>query len=112
MPDNGNQADLPFRQVAQHLPVPCWISDAVGRILWVNDAWRAYTGKGPDALAGEGLASLHDPAVLPEVRRRWAQAMAAGAPDEMVFPLRGQDGGFRPFHTRVVPLKDARGAIT
>lgn len=102
-------ADLPFRQLAQHLPTPCWISDADGQIIWVNDAWLAYTGKDPAALEREGLAVLHDPEVLPSVRKKWAATKAAGEPDEMVFPLRGRDGRFRPFLTRVVPLKNAAG---
>ena len=105
-------SDLPFQQVAQHLPTPCWISDAEGTITWVNDAWLAYTGMAPEALARDGVASLHDPAILPEVRRRWADMKAAGQPDEMVFPLRGRDGVLRPFLTRVVPLRDGEGRIT
>jgi PAS domain S-box-containing protein len=111
MDSDVEAADLPFRQVAQHLPILCWISDAEGVITWANDAWLAYTGKDPKALLGDGLASLHDPAVLPEVRRRWAIARAAGRPDEMVFPLRGRDGLLRPFLTRVVPLPDPEGRI-
>lgn len=103
--------DLPFRQAAQHLPTPCWISDAEGQIVWVNDAWLAYTGKDPPTLAREGLAVLHDPQVLPKVRETWAKTKAAGEPGEMVFPLKGRDGSFRPFHTRVVPLPDAEGRI-
>jgi PAS domain S-box-containing protein len=105
-------ADLPFRQLAQHLPVLCWISDAAGAIIWVNDAWLAYCGKDPEALSREGLAQLHDPAVWPEVRRRWAEARTAEQPADMVFPLKDRDGGFRPFHTRVVPLRDAEGRVT
>ena len=91
------RGDLPFRQVAQHLPTPCWVSDATGRIIWVNDAWLAYIGKDPEALDREGLAVIHDPLVLPEVRRRWDAARAAEQPDEMVFPLKGRDGTLRPF---------------
>lgn len=104
-------ADLPFRQVAQHLPILCWISDSVGNIIWVNDAWLVYTGKDPVTLAEEGLAPLHDPAIYPDVRRRWAEALADGQPVDIVFPLRGRDGAFRPFHTRVVPLKDTEGRV-
>ena len=107
-----DDSDLPFRQLAQHLPLPCWLSDAEGQIIWVNDAWLAYTGMGPEALAGGGLVSLHDPAVLPDVRRRWASARAAGEPEEIVFPLRGQDGVLRSFLTRVVPLRDETGRVT
>jgi PAS domain S-box-containing protein len=105
-------ADLPFRQVAQHLPVLCWISDARGNIIWVNDAWLTYTGKDVAAIAKEGLEPLHDPAVYPEVRRRWAEARATERQVDMAFPLKGQDGVLRPFHTRVVPLRDTDGRVT
>jgi PAS domain S-box-containing protein len=108
----AGQEDLPFRQVTQHLPSPCWIADAEGNIVWVNDAWLDYTGKTPEVLAREGLRGLHDPAMFGEVARRWTKVKAAGEPDEMVFPLKGRDGRFRPFLTRVVPLRDAGGRIT
>jgi PAS domain S-box-containing protein len=104
-------ADLPFRQVAQHLPTPCWISDADGLIIWVNDAWLAYTGKDATLLAEEGLAVIHDPAILPLVRKKWTETKQAGEPSEMVFPLRGRAGEFRPFLTRVVPVRDTSGKV-
>ena len=103
--------ELPFRQVAENLPTPCWISDAEGSITWVNKAWLAYTGKNPEALARDGLAGLHDPAIYPEVQRRWAATRAAERADEMDFPLRGRDGVLRPFRTHVVPLRDADGRV-
>jgi len=103
--------DLPFRQLAQHLPTPCWISDADGAIIWVNDAWLAYTGKNPETLGREGLSVLHDPSVFPAVQRKWAETKSAGEAAEMVFPLRGRDGELRPFLTRVVPVRDAAGNI-
>ena len=105
-------AELPFREVAEDLPTPCWISDAEGRIIWVNKAWLAYTGKDSETLAREGLAGLHDPAIYPEVQRRWVATRSAERVDEMDFPLRGRDGVLRPFHTRVVPLRDAEGRVT
>jgi PAS domain S-box-containing protein len=103
--------NLPFRQVAQQLATPCWISDAAGRIVWVNDAWIAYTGADVDKIRAEGLKALHDPGVYGEVVAKWEKVKAKGAADEMVFPLRGRDGILRPFHTRVVPLQDRNGAI-
>jgi PAS domain S-box-containing protein len=104
--------DLPFRQVAEHLATPCWISDAQGNLVWGNGAWLAYTGMTIDGIAGRGLDELHDPAAPPEVRRRWALARKAGEPAEMVLPLRGRDGGFREVLTRVVPIRRADGTIT
>ncbi|MDP3495291.1 MAG: PAS domain-containing protein [Hyphomonadaceae bacterium] len=63
-------SELPFRQLAQHLPLLCWIADESGQILWVNEAWLAYTGIGLEALADD-KSSLDDLAWLAEVRLRW-----------------------------------------
>ena len=90
---------------------PCWISDAEGEIVWVNDAWVSYTGLTVDAIRQVGLAGLHDPAILPHVRSIWAETKARGTPREMVFPLKGRDGGFRQFHARVVPIIDDQRRI-
>jgi PAS domain S-box-containing protein len=103
--------NLPFREVAQQLATPCWISDAEGRIVWVNDAWIAYTGVDVEKIKTEGLRALHDPAVYADVVAKWEEVKAGGAAGEMVFPLRGRGGVLRPFHTRVVPLRDGNGAI-
>jgi signal transduction histidine kinase len=42
---------------------------------------------------------------------RWRAAIATGQPFEMEFPLRGADGKFRAFLTRVQPLKDSQGSV-
>src|SRR5881227_915668 len=60
-------------------------------------------------MEGWGWESVHDPEQLPSVKRQWTEAIENGAPVEMIFPLRGVDGVFRPFLTRVTPVKDHRG---
>jgi PAS domain S-box-containing protein len=102
---------LPFRQVAEALATPCWISDPEGQIVWANRAWVDYTGAGVDEIRERGLKSLHDPDIYPKVLARWLEVRALGEAAEMVFPLRGKDGGLRPFHTRVTPIRDANGTI-
>ena len=42
---------------------------------------------------------------------RWTASVAAGEPFEMTFPLKGGDGVFRPFLTRVTPLADGDGRV-
>ena len=74
--------------------------------------WYEYTGTTPAEMEGWGWQSVHDPAVLPGVLERWKGAIATGEPFEMVFPLRGADRVFRPFLTRVQPLKDEQGRVT
>jgi signal transduction histidine kinase len=62
-------------------------------------------------MRGWGWQQVHDPAVLPSVLEQWQYTIRTGAPFEMVFPLRGADGRFRAFLTRVEPIKDERGRV-
>ncbi len=87
----------------------CWIADSDGWIFWYNRGWHDYTGTTAAEMEGWGWQSVHDPALLPAVSQRWQTCIATGEPFEMVFPLKGADGLFRPFLTRVRPVKDAAG---
>ena len=100
-----------FRNLAEHLPAICWMATADGSIFWYNRAWYDYTGSRPGEMLGWDWRAAHDPATLPEVLRRWKEALGSGERAEMIFPLRGADGVFRPFLTRVTPLKDQDGVI-
>src|SRR5215212_2412499 len=87
------------------------MADAEGWIFWYNRRWYEYTGTTPAEMEGWGWQSVHDPAMLPEVMERWKGSIATGEPFDMVFPLRGADGLFRSFLTRVQPLRDKDGRI-
>ena len=41
----------------------------------------------------------------------WSRSIATGEPFEMVIPLKSADGSFRPFLSRVQPLKDDDGNV-
>lgn len=104
-------AALDFRLMADLMPTPCWMANADGYIFWYNRRWYEYTGRAPDEMVGWGWRSVHDPDMLPAVMARWAGAIASGERFEMIFPLRGADGSFRPFLTRVEPVRDANGTV-
>lgn len=94
-----------FRTLANTIPQLCWMANADGWIFWYNQRWYEYTGTTPEQMEGWGWQSVHDPEVLPKVLELWTASIAAGAPFDMVFPLRGADGVFRPFLTRVMPMR-------
>ena len=100
-----------FRHLANAIPQLCWMANADGWIFWYNDRWYDYTGTTPQQMEGWGWQSVHDSEALPGVLERWRRSIATGQPFDMVFPLRGADGVFRPFLTRVVPIKDADGKV-
>ena len=100
-----------FAALADNLPEAAWIARADGWIYWYNQQWYNYTGKTPAEMEGWGWQTVHHPDSLPAVLERWNYSISTGEPFEMVFPLRGGDGVFRPFLTRVRPWRDARGQI-
>jgi hypothetical protein len=62
-----------------------------------------------DSQEGWGWEAVHDPKELPAVMERWKASLAGAF--EMVFPLKGADGVFRPFLTRIVPHRDEEGRL-
>ena len=105
----GSETQL--RTLADAIPTLAWTARADGYIDWYNARWYEYTGTTPEEMTGWGWQKVHDPDVLPEVMRRWQSSIASGGPFEMTFPLRGVDGRFRRFLTRVIPLRDAAGQV-
>ena len=101
-----------FRTMANAIPQLAWIADPGGYIRWFNARWYEYTGTTPERMEGWGWQSVHDPITLPKVLETWKASLATGDPFDMVFPLRGADGVFRPFLTRVLPVKNAQGQVT
>ena len=98
-----------FRALADSIPNLAWWANGDGFITWYNRRWYEYTGTTPEQMEGWGWQSVHDQGELPKVLERWQASIATGEPFDMTFPLRGADGVFRPFLTRVIPLKDAAG---
>ena len=92
-----------FRIMANAIPQLAWIAKSDGYIFWYNQRWYDYTGTTPEQMEGWGWQSVHDPKVLPQVLEQWRASIATGLPFDMVFPLRGADGQFRQFLTRVMP---------
>lgn len=105
------ESEQQFRTLADSIPTLCWSADETGAISWYNRRWFDYTGTEPQQMEGWGWQSVHDPMMLPIVLERWREAIATGLPFEMVFPLRAADGSFRPFLTRVQPVRDGEGRV-
>lgn len=100
-----------LRLLADAIPQLAWTARADGHIVWYNRRWYEYTGTTPQEMEGWGWQAVHDPVALPAVLERWTSSIATGEPFDMVFPLRGADGRFRPFLTRVSPQRDGDGRV-
>ena len=100
-----------FHAFANSLPELCWMAYGDGSIFWYNERWYEYTGTTAEEMRGWGWQSVHDPEILPAVLERWKASIANGTAFEMQFPLRGADGVFRWFLTRIRPVHDEDGNV-
>jgi PAS domain S-box-containing protein len=105
------ERETQFRTLAETIPHLAWMADETGHIFWYNRRWYEYTGTTLPEMEGWGWQTVHDPNVLPEVLNQWRGAISSGEPFEMIFPLKGADGAFRSFLTRVEPVKDSSGNV-
>ena len=100
-----------FFTLAESVPHMVWMANPDGDIFWYNRQWYEYTGTNPAEVEGWGWQSLHDPKLLPTVTEKWRASLETGKAFEMEFPLRGADGKFRWFLTRVNPVSGPDGKI-
>lgn len=103
--------DLPFRQLADHLPALCFMADAKGLAMWCNRRWYEYTGTDPDADLVATWLNLPDPASVGEALERWFECVRSKQAGEMVVSIRGADGRYQPFLTRAEPFLRADGEV-
>ena len=100
-----------FHTFAETIPVIAWSADASGWIDWYNSRWYEYTGQTIEEAAGWGWQAAHHPEDFLRVMEAWPHSIATGEPFEMEFRLRGRDGSFRWFLTRVEPDFDENGNV-
>jgi PAS domain S-box-containing protein len=79
---------------------------------FVNRHWQEYTGLSNKRTAGSGWQEAAHPEDLKRNVEKWRAALATGEPfeDELRY-RRAEDGQYRWFLSRAVPLRDARGKI-
>jgi PAS domain S-box-containing protein len=100
-----------FHTLADNIPNLAWMANANGWIFWYNRQWYDYTGTTPEEMQGWGWQKVHHPDYVKAVTEEWSASIQEGKPYDNIFPLRGKDGNYRWFLTRVTPIKDQNGKI-
>jgi PAS domain S-box-containing protein len=100
-----------FRALADHMSPMAWMMDATGSVYWYNRRWYDYTGTTFEDVQDWGWQGWLHPDHVEQVLASRRRALETGTPWEETFPLRGQDGRFRWFLSRAVPIRDAQGRI-
>ncbi len=101
-----------LRDVIETMPTFAWTALPDGSLDFVNRHWQEYTGLSRERTAGSGWQEAAHPEDLKRNVEKWRAALATGEPfeDELRY-RRAEDGQYRWFLSRAVPLRDARGKI-
>jgi len=97
--------------LADNIPNLAWMANADGWIFWYNKQWYEYTGTTLEEMQGWGWQKVHHPDYVQAVTAEWSVCITEGKPYDNVFPLRGKDGDYRWFLTRITPIRDEQGKI-
>ncbi len=104
------ESEARFRRLADAMPQNVYVLDAAGEVSFINQQWRAYTGR-PEAAAGDLAFGVH-PEDLPALLEGWDRARLAGVEFAAEFRLRAAaDGGYRWHLSRAVPIRDEDGRV-
>ncbi len=100
-----------FKTLANNIQNLAWMANGDGWIFWYNQRWYDYTGSTLEEMAGWGWEKVHHPQhrerVVSFVKEAWTKNEAF----ELTFPLKGVDGEYRWFLTRVFPIANAEGEV-
>lgn len=103
--------ELQFQILANSINQLAWMADAQGWVYWFNNRWYEFTGAKPQEMQGWGWAKAHHPDHLERVTKVWRESLSKGGPIEITFPLKGRNGEYRWFLTRVEAVRNASGEI-
>ncbi len=100
-----------FETLANSMSQLAWMADSYGYIFWYNRRWYEYTGTTLAEMAGWGWKKVHHEDHVDRVVAKIKYAFENGIDWEDTFPLRGADGDYRWFLSRMTPIRDRQGNI-
>lgn len=100
-----HESERQFRTLADAIPQLAWTADESGAIFWFNQRWLDYTGAALEEMRGWGWTKAvhpeHVSRVVESINRSWE----TGQPWEETFPLCREDGTYRWFLSRALPIR-------
>ena len=106
-----HQSEHQFRTLANSIPQLAWMADAQGSIFWYNQRWYDFIGTSPGEMPTWGWRGVQHPDHADRVLQLLEKSRQACEPWEDTFPLLGEDGNYRWFLSRAVPIFDSQGSL-
>ncbi|HEX5054886.1 MAG TPA: PAS domain-containing protein, partial [Gammaproteobacteria bacterium] len=106
-----SESEQRLSMLADNMAQFAWTADAKGEIYWFNQRWYNYTGTTLEEARGWGWTKSCHPDRVEGVIQRIQHSWSTGEPWEDIFQLRGEDGKYRWFLSRALPIRDEKGNV-
>ena len=104
--------DQRFREAIETLPAMAFVARADSHWIFANRGWVQFTGLPAEQTEGCGWQAAIHPEDLSRILSKWEMSLASSDPVEHELRVRrAEDGSYRWFLMRAVPLRDKRGKI-
>lgn len=100
-----------FHAMADNISQIAWMADSKGWVFCFNKRYFDYTGTTLEEVQGWGWQKVHHPEHVGRVKERMNRSLQKGIFLEDTYPLRGRNGVYRWFLTRIVPVKNHAGKV-
>jgi PAS domain S-box-containing protein len=101
-----------YRQMFEAVPQVIWTNAIDGSGTLFNSRWFELTGQTPEQVAAYGWLKVIHPDDLPRLRARRDEGIREGQAYFVEFRVKTVSSGYRWLLGRVVPLRNASGALT
>lgn len=100
-----------FRAAVNAVSGIVWTTNASGKMEGEQPAWTALTGQSPKEYLGDGWFSAVHPQDRQPTMHAWQQAVAGRRTLVLEHRVRREDGQWRLFSIRAIPVLDVDGAV-
>ncbi len=100
-----------LRLLTDVLPQMLWLADRSGNVEFFNERWYEYTGQTPGNALSWGWKPAIHPNDLEKCLSNWRHSLASGAPYDIEYRLKSEDGSYRWHLGRALPLRAENGEV-
>ena len=105
------ESETEFRALAEVMPQIIFTANPQGDIIYFNERWEDYTGASAQEGLGKRWYLFHHPDDIKQIALSWKESITNGTPYQIEFRLRGNEGQYRWFLARALPMRDENGNI-
>lgn len=100
-----------FRSLTEVMPQLVWISDAEGKVIFINHNWSQVTNTRLEDNLGNGWLNVIHPEDRLTTILHWDDALKNSAPYDSEYRIKMGDGSYRWHMARGIPIKNEKGKV-